>query len=90
MPMLCRSVAAAVLVLLAGCASPYDPPLAGDHAAVRYQTDLQRCNKQAQTAADRVANATPTSAVSAVFASDQPRRAAVQACMVSRGYRTAG
>ena len=84
-----RQCLAAALLCLAGCASSYDPPLAGDHSAVRYQLDLQRCQKQAGIAASRAANATPQSAVRAVFASDEPERQQIRSCMQSRGYHPA-
>jgi hypothetical protein len=71
---------------LAGCASSYDPPMQGDHTATRYQTDLQRCQKQATATATRAANATPQSALRAIFASDEPERADMRSCMESRGY----
>ena len=82
--MLRRCVAAALL-LVAGCAA-YDPPMAGDHAATRYQLDLQRCRRQAATAAARIANATPQSAIRSAFSSDEPERADIRNCMQSRGY----
>jgi hypothetical protein len=74
------------LGLLAGCAS-YDPPMTGDHSTVKYQTDLQRCRKEASGIATRAANATPQSAIKALFASDDPERKTVQTCMQSRGYK---
>ena len=77
---------AATAVLLAGCAA-YDPPLAGDHAVPRYQTDLQRCRKDAQARADRKANATPGSAFNAIFTSDEPVRQDIRTCMQARGYK---
>ena len=83
---------AAVLLLLAilpaACAN-YDPPMAGDHTAPRYQADAARCRKQASAAAARTANATPQSALRAAFASDEPQREAVRSCMQSRGYALA-
>ncbi len=85
-----RRYAAATLMLLAGCASSYDPPMQGDHKAIRYQTDLQRCQKQASAIASRTANATPQSAVRAIFASDEPERANLRSCMESRGYHLQG
>ncbi len=83
-----RLVAAAALLCLSACAS-YDPPMAGDHAAFRYQTDLDRCRKQADTAALRSANATPTSAIRALFSSSEPQRQQIRSCMQSRGYQLA-
>ncbi len=76
----------AFVLLLAGCAAKYDPPLAGDHAAARYQGDLAKCQKQATTKATKTANATPQSSVRAVFASDEPMRQDVTSCMQGRGY----
>ncbi len=84
-----QNLTAVILLGLAGCASSYDPPVAGDHAALRYQTDLQRCQKQASAAATRIANATPQSAVRALFTSDAPERKQIQDCMQSRGYHLA-
>lgn len=78
-----------LLLLLAGCAA-YDPPMVGDHTTLRYRQDLDRCRKQASAAATRAANATPQSAIRAVFASDQPARQQMIECMQSRGYRPAG
>ena len=75
----------AIALLLAGCAA-YDPPLAGDHAAPRYQADLKRCHKDVDSALTRKANATPTSAFAAAFASDKPEHDQVLACMAARGY----
>ena len=83
----CRAAAVA-LFCLAACAS-YDPPVTGDHTTFRYQTDLQRCRKQADAVAARAANATPTSAVSALFASGDPTREQILGCMKSRGYQLA-
>ena len=75
----------ALCAVLAGC-SAYDPPLAGDHDTVRYQTDIRRCRKNADATATRKANATPQSAAMAVFASGEPERQDVIACMKARGY----
>ncbi len=83
-----RRCVAVALLCLAGCAA-YDPPMAGDHATFRYQTDLERCRKQADATAARAANATPTSAIRAVFASDEPKRQQIRSCMQSRGYKPA-
>ena len=77
--------AIALLALLAGCAG-FDPPMAGDHGTVRYHNDLERCRKQADAKATRVANATPQSQVRAWFASDDPERQEVTDCMKARGY----
>ena len=85
--MIRRCFVAAVLCL-AGCAA-YDPPMAGDHTTFRYQTDLQRCRKQAEAAAARTANATPTSSIHAIFASNEPERQQIRSCMQSRGYQPA-
>lgn len=74
-----------LVLLVAGCAG-YDPPMAGDHTTVRYQTDLRRCRKQADSKATRAANATPQSSIRAVFESDDPERHDVVVCMQSRGY----
>ena len=74
-----------LVVLLAGCAS-YDPPVAGDHASVKYRADLVRCRKQASTAASRKANATPQSAFMALFDSGDQERQDVLTCMQARGY----
>ena len=83
-----RPLVTAALLLLSACAA-YDPPVTGDHTAFRYQTDLQRCRKQADAAAARTANATPSSAVRAVFTSDEPERQQIRSCMQSRGYQLA-
>lgn len=83
-----RRYAALALLLLAGCAS-YDPPMAGDHTTQRYQADLQRCQKQTSASAARVANASPQSAIRAMFASDEPQREQVRTCLQSRGYHLA-
>lgn len=76
-------------LLLTGCAG-YDPPLAGDHGAHPYQTALSRCRQDAQKKADKIANATPQSAIHAIFASDEPYRQDVLACMVAKGFKPAG
>ena len=76
----------ALPLLLAGCAG-YDPPMAGDHAAPRYQADLLKCRKQADVKARQVSGASPQSAIRAVFASDAPEHRDVAACMQSRGYK---
>ena len=75
----------AFVVLLAGCAA-YDPPVVGDRDAPKFQADLVRCRKQASTAASKKANATPQSAIAAVFASGDQQRKDLVACMQSRGY----
>ena len=79
-----RIVLAAAL-LLAGC-SGYDPPMAGAHDTVRYQTDLRRCRKEADAKATRLANRTPETAAVALFSSDEPERQDVLACMKTHGY----
>ncbi len=71
-------------LLLAGCA--YDPPMRTDHAAPQYRDALARCHKDIDTAASRKANATPSSAIAALFASDEPQRRGIQACLEKRGY----
>ncbi len=75
----------ALALLLAGCAA-YDPPLAGDHAAAGYRSDLKRCRKDVDAEVSRKANASPSSAVAAMFASDKPEHDQVLACMEARGY----
>ena len=82
--MLRRSLCA--VLLLAGCAS-YDPPVAADRGSARYQADLARCHRQAEKRADQVANASPSSAVKALFTSDAPEHQDETRCMVSRGYK---
>ena len=72
-------------LLLAGCAG-FDPPVGGDHHSVKYQADLQRCHTQAEKQASQIANATPSSAVRALFTSDQPEHDSETTCMVARGY----
>ncbi len=72
--------------LLAGCGGAYDPPLAGAHDTVRYQTDIRRCRKQADATATRRQNATPQSAVAAIFESGEAERQDVVTCMKGRGY----
>ena len=72
-------------LFLAGCAA-YDPPVVGDRSNVKYQTDIERCRKQAATAASRKANATPQSAIMAMFDSGDQRRKDVVTCMQARGY----
>ena len=72
-------------LLLTGCVA-YDPPLAGDHAAPRYRADLLRCHKDVDSALTRKANASPTSAFAAAFASDKPEHDQMLACMAARGY----
>ena len=82
-----RRLTLAALALLAGCAGAYDPPMAGDHKAARYQADLLKCQKQADARARQISGATPQSAIRAVFASDAPEHQDVAACMQSRGYK---
>jgi hypothetical protein len=76
----------ALLILLAGCASAYDPPVTGDRSSTKFQADLVRCRKQASTAASRRANATPQSAVKAMFDSGDQERQDLTTCMQGRGY----
>ena len=76
----------AVLILLAGCAGPYDPPVAGDRASVKYKSDITRCRKDARTAASRKANATPQSSLESMFDSGDAERQDVVKCMQGRGY----
>ena len=73
------------LLLLAGCAA-YQPPVGGDHQSAKYQTDLAKCHTQAAKRASQVANATPSSAMLALFASDKPEHDDETACMIGRGY----
>lgn len=79
----CRVVA--VCLLVAGCAR-YDPPVAGDHSSPKYAADLVKCRKQAALLASKKANATPQSAVMAVFDSGDAERTNVLTCMQGRGY----
>ncbi len=72
-------------VLLAGCAA-FQPPVGGDHASAKYQADLVKCRTQAAKHATQIANATPTSAVKAMFTSDRAEHDEATACMVGRGY----
>ncbi len=76
----------ALVILLAGCAAHYDPPVVGDRDNPKFQADLVRCRKQASTAASKKANATPQSAVAAVFDSGDQERKDLVACMQSRGH----
>ncbi len=76
----------AALLTLAGCAAAYDPPVLGDRASVKYQSDIVRCRKQADTAATRKANATPQSAFGALFQSADAEHNGVTLCMQQRGY----
>ena len=72
-------------LLLTGCAG-YDPPVAADHASLRYGTELTRCQKQAAAGASKLAGATPQTAIRALFASNEPERQDVRACMNGKGY----
>ena len=76
----------AALILLAGCAAPYDPPVAGDRGSAKYKSDITRCRKDANTAATRKANATPQSSVMSMFDSGDAERQDVVRCMEGRGY----
>ncbi len=81
--------AAAITVTLAGCGGGYDPPMTGDHARPSYQIALARCQKQAQANYDRLANATPKTAIVSMFQSGDAKRADIEACMKGRGYTPA-
>ena len=72
-------------LLLAGCAS-FDPPVGGDHKSAKYQADFAKCHAQAEKHASQIANATPSSAINALFASDKPEHEDEANCMVGRGY----
>ena len=72
-------------LLLAGCAS-FDPPVGGDHTSAKYRSDLAKCHAQAEKRASQIANATPSSAVNALFASDKPEHDDESNCMVARGF----
>ncbi len=72
-------------LLLAGCAG-FDPPVGGNHQSAKYQADLGKCHAQAEKRASQIANATPSSAVRALFTSDQPEHEDETTCMVARGY----
>ena len=76
----------AALLALSGCASPYDPPVQGDRASAKYQADIARCRKQADLVATRKANATPQSAIMAVFKSADAEHHDVTLCMQQHGY----
>lgn len=79
--------AAAVLVLLAGCAG--DPGVAGDRASPKFQADLKTCRA---SAAEQVrkedAKRFPRWVVSPFTAPGQRHRA-VRACMEGKGYAAA-
>ena len=75
-----------MLITLAGCAAPYDPPVAGDRASAKYKADITRCRKEADTAATKKANATPQSSLMSLFDSGAAERQTVVACMQVRGY----
>lgn len=81
--MLYRSLG--IVVLLAGC-TPYDPPLAGNHADAKYQSELQRCRKDVDLVISRKANATPQSLARSLFDSSDKEHADLSACMVAKGY----
>jgi hypothetical protein len=78
-----RLILVAVL-LLGACA--YDPPVKADHDAVKYKSDLAKCQKQGAKTAAYTSAATPSSMVMALFKSSEPERQDVRTCMQSRGY----
>ena len=75
-----------IMLALAGCAASYDPPVAGDRANPKFQADLVRCRTDASKAASRRANATPQSALKAVFDSGNQEHKDLTACMEARGH----
>jgi hypothetical protein len=79
-----------ILVIVAASltlgACSYDPPMQGDHAAEKYQTDLKQCHDSVDPKVELQGRATfPNFLVSPITVPPR-RRAGVRDCMVGKGY----
>jgi hypothetical protein len=78
-------VLSVLLPALSGC-GVYDPPVQGDHATEKYQTDLKAC-RESSTESVRLKNArTLWSWVISPYTGPPEVRAAIRACMQGKGY----
>jgi hypothetical protein len=83
---LCALVVVPVLLAgLSGCAA-YDPPVQGDHATEKYQTDLEACRTTSRETVRRKNAATPQSWIISPITGPPEVRAAIRTCMSGKGY----
>jgi hypothetical protein len=81
-----------LLLGLSGCGTSYDPPIAGDHTAAKYQTDLGKCQTTSAETVRRQNADTPWTWMKSPFTGPPEVRAAIRTCMAHDGYvvETAG
>ncbi len=70
--------------LLAGCA--FDPPVAGDHHAPKYVSDLAACREAAGKAAHHAVISRGYLFLTYPVSYPIEKRAALRKCMVDKGY----
>ncbi|WP_158921473.1 hypothetical protein [Acidisphaera sp. S103] len=75
-----------LLLGLSGCGSPYDPPIATDHASAKYKTDIDKCRTTSTEAVRRGNADTPWTWMKSPFTGPPEVRAAIRACMEHDGY----
>ncbi len=75
----------ALLLGVNGCA-PYDPPVQGDHAAAKYQTDLAACRKEVGHAVYLKNASTPQTWIISPIIGPPKVRKGIRTCMVGKGY----
>jgi len=73
------------LLLVAGCA--YDPPMAGNHQASKYQADLAECQEIAAKSAHHAVISRGYLFVTYPISLPIKRRIATRECMEGRGYK---
>ncbi|MBV8094768.1 MAG: hypothetical protein JOY71_15590 [Acetobacteraceae bacterium] len=74
-----------LLLLVAGCA--YDPPMAADHAAPKYKTDLAACQDSAGKEASRRVKARFPLFVTYPISFPVEKRIETRKCMEGKGYK---
>jgi hypothetical protein len=76
----------ALLLAISGCASPYDPPVQGDHTSERYKTDLEKCRTSSTETVRRRNADTPLTWMKSPFTGPPAVRAEIRTCMEHDGY----
>jgi hypothetical protein len=75
-----------LLLGVSGCASPYDPPIQGDHTSERYKTDLEKCRTTSTETVRRQNADTPWTWMISPFTGPPKVRTAIRTCMEHNRY----
>jgi hypothetical protein len=75
-----------VLLLCLSACEAYDPPVQGDHTAVAYKADLEKCRASSTETVRRKNAGYPGTWIMSPFTGPPEVRATIRTCMAGKGY----